>query len=585
MKIIYKFLISGCLILLTTLSCKEDFLEIRPFGSVSEETLLSENGINGVLIGAYRGLVGRSIYNASTYLYPGDDTRIGSGSGVNLYSVFTYNPADGYILTKWQYLFLGVARSNTVLGMLGKVEDINPNTKLQFEAEAKVLRAYYHFYLTQLFKHVPWIDETVEYTAKNYLVPNTEDIYPKIEADVKFAANNLTETKSEVGRVNKWAAKSLLAKVYMYQYKYTEALSLLNEIIANGKTSNGLKYGLQAEYNLNFIQRGKNSKEAIFVAEMSVNDGSSSNSNGNPEYSPNGPYGSPAASCCGWGAATFDLVEAYKTDPETGLPLLETYYETPVVNDNGIEGTAPFTPYQGTLDSRLDWTVGRRGIPYRDWGVFPGKPWVRNQSTSGPYVAIKNICEQATAARDKASGAMTNNPVNLIRFADVLLWAAECEIEVGSLQKAEEYVNTVRARAANPVSWVYKYIDDSKPLNGFSKEPAANYKVGLYNGQFAANGKSYARKAVRFERRLEFAYEGHRYVDMSRWDGHDFDMASEMNAFFKREAPKLSNAANLYFQGNFVKGKNECLPIPQREIDLSVKPDGKSVLVQNPGWD
>ena len=584
MKLGYKYFATVCLILLTTLSCKENFLEIRPFGTVSEETLLNEKGINGALIGAYRALSGRSNYHASTYLYPGDDTRIGSESGVNLYSVFTYNPSDGYILAKWEYLFLGVARTNTVLGMLSRVENLNPATKLQFESEAKALRAYYHFLLTQLYKQVPWIDETIEYTARNFLVPNTVNIYPNIEADLIFAAENLTETKSEVGRINKWAAKSLLAKVYLYQYKYSEALTLLNEIIANGKTSNGLKYGLQSEYNLNFIQRGKNSKEAVLVAEMSVNDGSSDNANGNPETNYNGPYGSPAASCCGWGAATFDLVEAFKTDPETGLPLLDNYYETPVINDNGIEGTAPFTPHQGTLDSRLDWTVGRRGIPYRDWGVFPGKPWVRNQRTSGPYVAIKNISEQATASRDKASGAKTNNPINLIRFADVLLWAAECEIEIGSLQKAEEYVHIVRARAANPVSWVYKYLDNSKPLGGFSTVPAANYKVGLYNGQFAANGKSFARKAVRFERRLEFAYEGHRYVDMARWNGHDFDMASSFNAFFKREAPKLSNAANLYHQGKFVKDKNEYLPIPQRQIDLSIDKNGKSVLVQNSGW-
>lgn len=583
MRIIYKYFITGCLILLMISSCNNDFLEIRPFGSVSEETLLSEKGIDGVLTGAYRALLGRSTYHASTYLYPGNDTRIGSESGVNLYSVFTYTPADGYVLGKWEYLYLGVARSNTVLSQLKKVENINPNTKLQFEAEARVLRAYFHFYLTQLFKNVPWIDETVEYTARNYLVPNAVDIYPYIEADLKFATNNLTETKSQVGRVNKWAAKSLLAKVYMFQHKYAEAKSLLDDIIANGKTSNGLEYGLQAEYNLNFIQRGKNSKEAVFVAEMSVNDGSTTGANANPEYYYNGPYGSPATSCCGWGAATFDLVEAYKTDPESGLPLLDTYYETPFVNDNGVESSAPFTPHQGTIDSRLDWTIGRRGIPYRDWGVFPGKAWVRNQRTSGPYVAIKNISEQATVTRDLL-GNKTNNPVNLIRFADVILWAAECEIEVGSLQKAEEYVNMVRARAANPVSWVYKYIDNSKPLSGFSNIPAANYKVGLYTGQFAANGKSYARKAVRFERRLEFAYEGHQYVDMARWNGHDFAMDTEMNSFFKREAPKLLNSANLYHQGIFVKNKNEYLPIPQRQIDLSVKADGESVLVQNPGW-
>ena len=81
----------------------------------------------------------------------------------------------------------------------------------------------------------------------------------------------------------------------------------------------------------------------------------------------------------------------------------------------------------------------------------------------------------------------------MIRFADVLLWAAECEVEVGSLAKAEEYVNIVRARAANPAGMVHTYIDPTKPTGGFTDIPAANYKVGNYTGQFAANGKTYAR--------------------------------------------------------------------------------------------
>ena len=161
---------------------------------------------------------------------------------------------------------------------------------------------------------------------------------------------------------------------------------------------------------------------------------------------------------------------AYQTDAVTGLPLLDTYQDTPVPHDNGLASTDPFTPYAGTLDSRLDYCVGRRGIPYLDWGVHPGKAWVRNQFNSGPYNSIKNLANsKARVATDRqGGGGATNTPLNLIRFSDVLLWAAECEVEVGSLAKAEEYVNIVRARAADPVSWVHTYIDPTKPEAGFT---------------------------------------------------------------------------------------------------------------------
>src|SRR5690606_19241655 len=239
----------------------------------------------------------------------------------------------------------------------------------------------------------------------------------------------------------------------------------------------------------------------------------------------------------------------------------------------------------GPLDPRLDHNVGRRGIPYLDWGVHPGKAWVRNQFTSGPYNSIKNIATQANVnAERQGGGGGTSNPLNLIRFADVLLWAAECEVEIGSLAKAEEYVNLVRARAANPEGFVYKYLDDNNPLGGYSNVPAANYKVGLYTGQFESNGQSYARKAVRFERRLELAMEHHRFLDMRRYDGNDFDIAEAHNTLMAREAvvPGYNPGSN-YNQGVFVKGKHELFPIPLQQIELMDPGDG-SVLKQNPNY-
>lgn len=580
-----KLLVAG--LLLFNFSCNESYLEIEPFGSVSETTLANERGVDLLLIGAYSlldggGTVGGNYLGGIGYLRGGDEVTVGTESGQSPYNVFTYTEADANIEDKWKNLYSSVGRSNDVLRMLPKVTDASPEKLLQVEAEARFLRGVYYLYLAKFFRNVPWIDESITYAAKNYYISNTSDIYPRIEADFQFAADNLTETKSQVGRANKWAAKSFLAKTYMFQNKFSEAKELLDDIIANGKTSNGLKYELLDKYNDNFVARSKNGSEAVFTVQMSVNDGTT-NGNGNYMDRYNGTYGGPATCCYGWGQPTFDLVDAFQTDASTGLPLIDTYQLTPIPHDNGIESSQPFTPYQGTLNPRLDWNVGRRGIPYRDWGVHPGKAWVRNQFNSGPYNVIKNIVEQARKDTDMGTDGASNNPYSMIRFADVLLWAAEAEIEVGSLAKAEEYVNRVRLRAANPDGWVKTYVDPSNPLAGFTDTPAANYKISPYSGHFLANGKAFARKAVYFERRLELALEHHRFFDMVRYTGRDFDILEKMNWLMGREGDEILNQSNNWKSGEFVRNKHEYFPIPLGQIDLS-RADGVSVLEQNPGY-
>lgn len=598
MKINYTIKLLGCLLLAIT-SCKKDFLEVPAFGALDEAILANEQGVDKLLIGAYATIngvaaSGGGAQSSDAYIFGCDENRIGTSFGVSENDAFLWSAAGGgsfggsaYFNNKWIYQYAAIKRANDILRILPNVQNSTSDKLLQIEAETKFIRGYFYLYLASYFKNVPWIDENISYSEKNYLVPNTVDILPKIEADFKFAVDNLTETKSEVGRANKWAAKSFLVKAYMLQHKYNEAKPLLDDIIANGKTSNGLRYKLLDRYNDNFIGGSRNGSEGVFVMQNSVGDGQLIDYRGNPLDKYGGTYGAPAnAGGAGWMQPTFDLVDAFQTDSKTGLPLLDTYQDSPIPTDNGLTSSDPFTPYSGTLDSRLDWCVGRRGIPYRDWGINPGASWIRNQRNSGPYCAIKNTAEQARAAIDKGLYGATNNPYNIIRFSDVILWAAECEVEVGSLAKAEQYVNMIRSRAANPDGFVHTYIDPNNPLKGFTNTPAANYKIGLYTGHFTANGKSYARKAIFFERRLEFAMEHIRFFDLVRYDGiagGDFNIASKLNRFMQLEGNRLSNPVNLYKVGKFIKGTNEILPIPQAQIDLS-NTDGKSVLVQNPGY-
>lgn len=574
-------------------SCSTDKLNVEPFGSLSESTLATRSGVNGVLIGAYSlldgiGAPGGDIWSSLTVVssIASDDAHVGTEPNGLLasYEGYTHDPTTSATNDRWRFQYAAIQRANDVLRLLPKVEELTPEEYLQIEAEARFLRGVFHLTTAMLWKNIPYIDETINYESGNYNVPNTDPVWSKIEADFQFGAQHLTSTKSEVGRANKWAAMAFLVKAYMFQQKFTEAKPLLDELLRDGITSNGLKYDLAEHYFDNFRTDKKHGPEAVFTVQMSVYDGAGG-SNGNAADSYNGPFGGAPSCCYGWLQPSFDLVNAYQTDGETGLPLFDSYHLTPIKNDQGLTSSEAFTAHDGPLDPRLDWNVGRRGIPFLDWGIHPGMAWIRQQNTGGPYSVIKNIAWQARVDTDRENGHATNNPYNLIRFADVLLWAAEVEVEIGSLQEAEALVNRVRARAAKPSGWVKKYIDNSNPTSGFSDDPAANYKIGLYSGQFVTNGKTYAREAVRFERRLELALEHHRFFDLQRYDNGTGYMAELLNTYLSREenVPNYHNTAYMPPNPTFIKGKNEVYPIPQTQIDMSFV-DGKPVLIQNPGY-
>ena len=363
-----------------------------------------------------------------------------------------------------------------------------------------------------------------------------------------FAADNLPETFSEVGRANKWAAKAYLAKAYIFEQKYTEAYPILQDIIANGKTTGGAKLSLTTHYYSNFNPAQKNSSESVFAAQTSVQDGSSVDWGGSPNgnYGDilNFPYNGGPGACCGFYNPSQDLANAYKTDAN-GLPLLDESYAM------GLKVSDVTTPYVGTLDPRIDWAIGRPGIPYLDWGPHPGDAWIRNVINDGHFSPKKNVyaLSQKAAYTDVGSAywgptELVANNVNLLRYSDVLLWAAECAAQANDIPTAMGYVNMVRTRAADPDGWVYKFANydaptatykytvdtaSNDPGGAFMPKPAGNYKIGLYTAATftAAN----AEKAIQFERRLELSMEGHRFFDLVRWD----IAATTINTYIARE--------------------------------------------------
>jgi hypothetical protein len=305
-----------------------------------------------------------------------------------------------------------------------------------------------------------------------------------------------------------------------------------------------------------------------------------------------------------------------------GTPILDRDAGTPVKSDQGVEATSSFSLGTQTVDPRLEWTVGRRGAPYLDWGPHPGARWIREQAVGGPYAPKKHLYRRAQRDAFGASNAWggTGSAVNyeVIRFADVLLMAAEAEAELGNLGQALAYVNRVRNRAANPESQATNALNEAFALAVVDNEadmlatsPGAfdwvvrtdrnstfvflggdpsdiaswnEYQLPAYDVQpytmadFSSSGAALER--IRFERMLELSMEGHRFYDLVRWGVAD----QELDDYYSFETSGDGGYVKENLQGaDFTTGKNEVYPIPQRQIDLNTV-GGESTLTQNEGY-
>ncbi|WP_339811821.1 RagB/SusD family nutrient uptake outer membrane protein [uncultured Imperialibacter sp.] len=570
---------AGLFVALTVLviGCKDEFLEIAPTGTLARAQLTSAKGLDGSLIAAYSQVNGRNrrMGSASNWVWGSirggehnKGTDPGDFSDINPIQRYEYLPTQGVINEAYASWYEGIARCNNVLALLADADpEVTDATKTAIEAQARFLRAHFYFQLKINFDDTPYIDETIDYGTGVNEVGNDQDLYPKIMADMQFAYDNLPETQEQAGRVNKTAAAAYLGKINLYQNKHAAALTLFNEVITSGKTSNGKTVGLVASFPDIFKAENDNHEESIWAYQSAANTGSVNNAN--PEFDLNWPYNTGAngpGNCCGFFAPTFELANHYRTSA-SGLPLFDRAFNSPaneVKTDQGLQSSAPFTEDAGNLDPRIDFTIGRRGIPYLDWQEHPGFDWIRNQANAGPYSPKKYVYYKTDVGTYQDNSSWTPGyaamNINIIRFADVLLMAAECEIEVGSLEKAREYVNMVRERAANQDSWVREY-DDS----GF----AANYVISTYDTPWT--DKTAAQKAVRMERKLELAGEGQRFYDLVRWG----IAAEDLNAYIAYESKILINAMG----GASFDPKDVLLPIPQGQIDLM-----NGVLVQNTGY-
>ena len=574
-------------------SCSKTYFEVEPQGRASLTQLSNKNGVNALLIGAYSLLDGVGAGNIgrqstiSNYVFGGissDDAVKGTDAGdqpeQSFIEQYSWLADNTYFLGKFQHTYDGVARCNEVIQIVksGTVADMSDAEKTQVIAEARFLRGHYHFEGKKMWNNIPYIDEVI-YDRSNpnsTKIENNVDIWPKIEADFDYAAKNLPAVQTQKGRASKWAAMAYLAKALVFQKKWAAAKVLLDDIVNNS----GKK--LMTNYHDNYRTVTNNNAESIFEVEFSVNDGTTGN-NGNAGDNLNWPYSStaPGRGCCGFYQPSHNLVNAFKTDPATGLPMigsnpdgsLDTYNKVDVPNDQGIGAGTAFTLDKTVpVDPRLDWTVGRRGVNFLDWGGMPGSTWIRDQAYAGPFTGKKWMyyLGEENSSTHSTSRRSVNNNYRLLKLSHVILWLAECETELGGLGRAETLVNLLRNRAKI----------------GSVQDATVNNKVEPYStGTFATNGIDYARNAVHMESRLEFAMEGHRFFDLVRWGIAEkvLNKYAQEEAVPGKEPSGRVFAKRTYMAGKIFTAKNNYYPLPQDEI-LSSQKDGKATLVQNPGY-
>ena len=569
-----------CAMLLLISSCGEDYLFKAPQGSVSKETLSTPEGVDMLVTTAYATLT-RTGWGASPFnwtfggIYGGDANK-GSDSGdqsvLNDLETYTVASTNTYLGEKWSWVYRGSKRVELALQMMAEVEGMDANLKKTRQGELYFLRALFYFEGVKVFgPYMPYLDETN--TENDPKVYNDKDIYPNILADVDKAIDNLPDKPAELGRAYKWAAKALKAKILMQLGRMSEAKPILADVLNNGSTAAGLKYGLIDDMTDNWkCSMDNKSQESIFEIQFS-NDG---NNNGNAGMSLCYPHNGGPGGCCGFYQPSFELVNSFQVD-DNGLPFLNGEFRSrPSVTT--LTGNAPpdVSVNNATIavDPRLDFAVGRVGIPYKDYGPADGV-WIRDVSYGGCFLPKKHVyyaADEGTLGRGGmyegwAPGSAMN--IQYLSVRDAMLLYAECLANDGELAQAMGYVNQVRARAALPVNVI--------ELNG---APAANYKVSQYPASHAAfSDKDVCIKAIRMERKLELAMEGQRWFDLTRWGG-DY-MSQEIGKYLDYEKQYLSK-----FNGVTPLAANKTmLPIPLTQIStMGNDENGNSYLQQPAPW-
>lgn len=412
-KYIFITLASVAIFSITTVSCSDEFVSRDPVYSIDSENYFnSKTDYDNALIAAY-DLLQSSYVNVMLGEIASDNTLAGGESqtdviGFQQIDDMIHTPVNSNLRDIWNWMFAGVNRANYILEFKDKTDFEGKN---QVIAEARFLRAYYHFELVKWFGGIPMKEDARFKIGDEKSIPRSsvQDVYASIEADLIFASENLAATPSQKGRATKGAAIALLGKAYLYQDKFTQAASTFDKIITNSP------YSLVADYNSMFEEEGENGSESVFEVQYTDKEGAGFGclqcSEGNVAIGFSGPRnysGDLFTSGFSFNVPTQEVVNAFEVgDNREAVAILD------------IEAWAAATG-------------ATYGEGYEHTGFFNRKYIPRKRST------------------DAQGDLNLTNPGNYraIRYADVLLMAAEAYNRSGlDDNKARVYLNEVRRRA------------------------------------------------------------------------------------------------------------------------------------------
>lgn len=411
----------------------------------------------------------------------------GDQADIELIDQFNINSINGNLASMWALLYDGITRSNLVLDRVPSIE-MDKTLQARILGEAKFLRAYYYFELVNIFGDVPVILQPLTPDQLQIEQSPAQQIFETvIEPDLIYAATNLPSAyiSTDVGRATSGAATALLAKAYLFQNKWDDAVTTAAKVV------NSNIYDLMPVYSQNFNQNFKNNKESVFEVQHLTGQDPQLGSELNQYFAP-------------------DIDGGY-------------YFNAPTQNFvDEFEKTA-----DGTVDPRLDYTVGRQSMPWFNNHIFDTS-W----SPSTGYLTRKHQQSLSEVANRIGDG---NLNYVAIRFADVLLWYAEALNESGHSADALVPLNRVRKRARE------SYLYDSAQV-GYPNIPPDLLPDVTSTNQIDV------RRAIQHERRVELGLEFHRYFDLIRW-GKDYATQA------LKDKPNFNYDLNKHF------------PIPQIERD------------------
>ncbi len=581
-------IISFTVFALCVQSC-DDFLDYNPKGVVSSDQLNTPEEIDKMVVAAYATL-SNDFFLSQMASIPwvwgsvrSDDAyKGGGGTGDNFdqHIMETFNlmaPTNGQVNDIWIYLYENIGRTNDALRrMENMTEDEYPKLK-ERQAECRFLRAHWHFWLKLLYKRPVWVDTTVpkeELNTVSNRVYTNEELWNKIAEDFQFGVDHLPLAQPEIGRASKAAAWAYLAKVRLYQaYEQDDNNNVTNinparlqEVVAlSNNVINAGNYSLSPDFADNFLCGFENGPESIFAVQFSQDDGTQ---NGKIQLATGVCYNMASEyGCCDFLNPSYTMLNAFKTDPATGLPMMNTYNDEFLFEIDtwaNVDDLSAIDFMSQTVDPRMDHTIG---IPTHPWKYDPDfvttKGWRRVPEVYGYLTSMKSLEHYNSSCFVKLGPFMgTSRNADILRYDDVLLWLAEAYIELGQQDLALPLINQIRERAAGSTSRLVR--NDGSPIS--------NYKVEPYiNGVNCNWTQEFAREALRWERRLEFSTEGVRFFDLQRWG----IAAETLNAYFEKEKVLFGFLKDAFFK----KNRDEYFPIPQAQIDFS-----QGLYQQNNGW-